>query len=88
MLGRLYSIKAGFYIFTVGNLLCLLTIPLALVLYFKRIGPFVGLRYRLTNRRIVVERGLSAKEEKSLALDHFDEIDIVVRPGQEWYHAG
>jgi hypothetical protein len=89
ILGRLYSIRAGFYVVTVGNLICLLTIPLALVLYFKRIGPFVGRRYRLTNRRIVVERGLSAvKEEKAIGLDQFDQIAVVVRPGQEWYHAG
>jgi hypothetical protein len=89
ILGRLYSIRAGFYIFTVGNLICLLAIPLSLVLYFKRIGPFVGRRYRLTTRRIVVLRGLTAKqEEKAIALDQFDHIDIVVRPGQEWYHAG
>ncbi len=88
ILGRLYAIPAGFYVLTVGNLICLLSIPLALVLYFKRIGPVVGRRYRLTNRRIVVERGLSAVEEKSLALDQFDEIEIFVRPGQAWYHAG
>jgi hypothetical protein len=88
ILGRLYAMKGGFYIFTVGNLMCLLSIPLALVLYLKRIGPFVGRRYRLTNRRIIVERGLSAKEEKSIQLDHFDNIEIAVRPGHEWYHAG
>lgn len=88
ILGRLYAIRTGFYIFTLGNLFCLLTIPLALILYLKRIGPFVGRRYRLTNRRIVVERGLSSKEEKSLGLDQFDAIDIRVRPGQEWYDAG
>jgi hypothetical protein len=88
ILGRLYAIPAGFYIFTVGNLMCLLTIPLALVLYFKRIGPFVGRRYRLTSRRIVVERGLSSTEEKSIALDQFDQIDIVLRSGHEWYDAG
>ena len=29
-LGRLYAIKSGFYIFTLSNLFCLLTIPLAL----------------------------------------------------------
>ncbi len=88
VLGRLYSITAGFYIFTVGNFLCLLSIPIALVLYFKRIGPFVATRYRVTNRRIVVERGMSSKEERSLALDQFDSIEVVIRPGQEWYHAG
>ena len=88
MLGRLYNIRAGFYIFTVGNLICLLSIPVALVLYFKRIGPFVGQRYRLTNRRVVVERGLSHVEEKSVQLDHFDRIELRVRPGQEWYDSG
>ena len=87
-LGRLYSINIGFYVFTVGNLICLLSIPIALVLYFKRIGPFVATRYRLTNQRIVVERGLSSKEEKAIALEDFDEIDLVVRAGQEWYDAG
>lgn len=88
ILGRLYAIKAGFYVFTVGNLICLLSIPIALVLYFKRIGPFVGTRYRVTNRRVVVQRGLSGKDERSIGLDQFDNIEVVVRPGQEWYHAG
>ncbi len=87
-LGRLYSIPTGFYIFTVGNLFCLLSIPLALVLYFRRIGPFVAMRYRVTNRRIVVERGLSAQEERSIDLDQFDQIQCEVQPGQAWYDAG
>ena len=60
-LGRLYSIKAGFYFFRVGNLLALASIPLALPLYFFKVLPFVGSRIRLTNRRIIVERGLSGK---------------------------
>jgi hypothetical protein len=89
LLGRLYAIKAGFSIFTLGNLICLASIPLAIVLYFKRIGPFVGLRYRVTNRRIVVERGITGQAvAKSIGLDHFDAIDVVVQSGQEWYHAG
>lgn len=88
MLGRLYAIKTGVYIFTVGNLMCLLTIPLALILYLKRIGPFVAMRYRVTNKRIVVERGLVGKEEKAIRLDQFDTIEVVIRSGQEWYDAG
>jgi hypothetical protein len=87
-LGQLYAMKAGVYIFTLGNLFCLLTIPLAIVLYIKRIGPFVATRYRVTNKRIVVERGLSAREERSIGLDKFDTIGVAVRPGQEWYDAG
>jgi len=88
LLGRLYSIQLGVPPLTLGNLLCLATIPLALVLYFKRIGPFVGRRYCVTNRRVVVQRGLSMREEKAIGLDHFDAVDVVVRPGQAWYDAG
>jgi len=54
--GRLYEKKYGFYIFTVGNLLCLLSIPGALALYFWRLAPWVGKRYTLTNRRIIEYR--------------------------------
>jgi hypothetical protein len=44
-------------------------------------------RYRLTNRRLIIER-LSGEEESSVALDNFDAIDVVVLPGQAWYPAG
>ncbi len=46
------------------------------------------MRYRVTDRRIVVERGLTGVEQRSVQLDRFDEIDVVVRPGQAWFHAG
>lgn len=88
MLGRLLNVKAGFYIFTVGNVAALLSIPLALVLYFKRVGPFVATRFRVTNKRIVVERGLTAKEEKAIEFDRFDNIQVEIDPGDEWYKAG
>ena len=87
-LGRLLNMKAGFYVFTVGNLVALLAIPLGLVLFFKRIGPFVAMRYRVTNKRIVVERGLTHQEEKAIEFDRFDTIDVEVDAGDEWYKAG
>jgi hypothetical protein len=87
-LGQLYQLRVGPYIFTLGNLFCLLTIPLALILYFKRVGPFVATRYRLTNRRIVVERGLTNREERSVGLDRFDSIEVERPAGYEWYDAG
>lgn len=87
-LGRLMNIKAGFYIFTLGNLFALLAIPVAIVLYFKRVGPFVATRYRVTNRRIIVERGLSAQEEKSIELDRFDTIEVEGDSGDAWFQAG
>ena len=87
-LGGLYNIRAGAYIFRVGNFLALASIPHALALYFYRILPYVGSRYRITNRRIVVGRGLMDVDDKSVDLDRFDRIQIDVRPGQDWFHAG
>jgi hypothetical protein len=89
LLGRAYSIQfPGIYIFKLGNLIALASIPIALVLFFLRIAPVVGKRYTLTNRRIVVQRGLTSREDKSIDLDKFNRIVIDVRPGQAWYHAG
>ena len=88
ILGRLYEIPVGFHVFTLGNLFCLLSIPLSIARYFNRTGPFVATRYRLTIRRVLVETGLMGQESKSLGLDQFDAIEIVVRPGQAWYDAG
>ena len=87
-LGGLYNIKLGYYIFKVGNLIALASIPHALFLFFWRLAPFVGVRYRLTNRRVIVERGLKQTEEKSVDLDRFDDIEIKVQPGQDWFKAG
>lgn len=44
-------------------------------------------RYRLTNRRVIVER-LSGEEEASVSLDNFDAVEVLVLPGQQWYPAG
>jgi hypothetical protein len=88
-LGTAYAIRfPDFYFLQVGHLLALLSIPIALVLFFLRIAPFIGSRYALTNRRVIEQRGLSAVEERSVDLDRFDSIDVVVQPGQAWYHAG
>src|SRR4029453_19634632 len=60
-LGTLFAITwPDIYIFRLGNLIALASIPVALVLFFMRVAPFIGIRYRLTNRRIIVERGLTS----------------------------
>ena len=88
-LGRLYAITwPNIYIFRLGNLLALLSIPHALFLYFCRVAPVIGVRYTITNRRIVIQRGLSAVDERAVDLDEFDEIQIVVQSGQAWYDSG
>jgi hypothetical protein len=89
MLGSLYAIRfPDIYFLRLGNLIALLAIPIALPLFFLRIAPGVGRRYRLTNRRVLVEKGLRNAIEKSVDLDRFNAIDVVVQPGQDWYYAG
>jgi hypothetical protein len=87
-LGRLYRLRGGFGPFTVGRLSLLATIPIGMMLYLSMRLPWAIRRYRLTNRRVVIERGITPKAEQYVDLDRFDAIDLVVAPGQEWYAAG
>jgi len=88
-LGRLYMIQwPGVYFFRLGNLIALLSVPHALLLFFMGIAPGIGRRYTLTNRRVIVKRGISGVESKSIELSRFNEIDIEVKKGDEWFHAG
>jgi hypothetical protein len=109
-LGRLYLIRWGWGVLTVGHVIALLTSPLAAFLVLARFMhgfladiEFMNLgkvflavipssliirRYTLTNKRVVVQRGLKAIDEYWVELDRFDAIDIEVLPGQEWYPAG
>ncbi len=88
-LGQLYQIAwPGVYIFRLGYLIALASIPIALVLYFLRVAPGFGIRYVLTNRRVIEMRGMPPVESKSVELDRFDEIEIITRSGDDWYHCG
>jgi len=73
--------------FTLGKLLALATIPLSLGVFVWQLLPFVYRRYRITSRRIVIDKGLRLAEEVGIGLDEFDDIDIVVLPGQDWLRA-
>jgi len=86
--GRLFLIRAGVGFLTVGNLIALASIPIMLFLYFWRKVPLWVERYRLTNRRVIVERGVKGRIQQFVDLDRFDAIEVVVHPGQEWYPAG
>jgi hypothetical protein len=87
-LGRLYRIREGFGPISIGRLALLGTIPLGLMLYLSMRLPWAIRRYRLTNRRVMIERGINPQVEQYVDLDRFDAIDLVVSPGQEWYAAG
>ncbi len=100
--GRLFGLEYGPHIFgvpvTIGRLFALASIPFMLALYFlMRLPRFPGVlvgiqnpwcwQYRLTNRRVIMENPFG-RVLKSVALDRFDAIDVVVEPGQAWYKAG
>jgi hypothetical protein len=100
--GRLFALEIGFRVFgvpvTIGRLMALASIPFMVALYFlmrlpRFPGVIIGIKnpwcwvYRLTNRRVVVENPFGA-EIKSVSLDRFNAIDVVVQPGQAWFKAG
>ncbi len=99
-LGGLYNIQwPNLSVLRIGNLVALASIPLALLLYFYKLLPFVGRQYVLTSRRVSSVRQVIAwrgMKVPALAddvtgwvdLTDFDEVDIEVCPGQEWYKAG
>jgi len=87
-LGRLYRIREGFGPLSIGRLALLATIPVGLGLYLSMRLPWAIRRYRLTNRRVIIEKAVNPKVEQYVDLDRFDAIDVVVGPGQEWYAAG
>jgi len=101
--GRRFANDVGITLFgvpiTVGRILALLSIPAILPVYFHMIIPrlpFVvfgwsnsaSRRYRLTNRRVIVEQAFGGGEQQSVSLDRFDSVHLEVEPGQEWYPAG
>jgi hypothetical protein len=88
LVGRLCAIRLGYGFFTLGKLMALATIPLSLAVFGWQLMPFICRRYVLTNRRIMVQKGLQPADERAIGLDEFDAIEVVVLPGQDWLHAG
>ena len=89
LVGRLAAVGPGFgTILTLGVLLSVVTLPISLAVYAWQLMPFVARRYRLTNRRIVIQRGLTPVEAASIAYEDFDTLEVETLPGQTWLHAG
>ncbi len=101
--GRRFENSVGLTLFglpiTIGRVIALVSIPFILPVYFHMLIPklpfvFWGVhneacrRYRLTNRRVLVEQAFGGGEQQSVSLDRFDSIEIQILPGQEWYPAG
>lgn len=87
--GRMCSVRAGIGgFFTLGKLLAVATIPVSFLLYFWRLAPRVARRYTLTNRKIVIRRGLAGAERQAIGLLDFDSIEVRTLPGQEFLRSG
>jgi hypothetical protein len=55
--------------------------------YFKKILPFLAMRYTLTNRRVMVQHGLGSKTGREVALADIDEVRII-NEDKTFYRAG
>lgn len=89
LLGRGYAVdEPRWYFLSPGNLLALLTIPVAAALYLLKLAPFVCRRYVLTDSVVVVTQGIMQRAAESVAHDAYDAIDVEILPGQAWYDAG
>jgi hypothetical protein len=89
LVGRLAAVRIGLgEFFTLGKLFALATIPLSVAVFGWQLLPYVCRRYTVTNRRIIIRKGLTAVDGRWISLDDFDSIGIEVLPGQEWLHAG
>jgi hypothetical protein len=87
--GRLAAVRLGCgEFFTLGKLLALASIPLSLAVFGWQLMPHVCRRYALSNRRIIIRKGLTGVDGRWISLDDFDSIDVEVLPGQQWLHTG
>jgi hypothetical protein len=89
LVGRLAAVRLGWgRFFTLGKLLAVATIPLSLAVFCWQLLPYVCRRYTLTNRRIIIRKGLTGVDQRWIGLDEFDTVESEVLPGQDWLHAG
>ena len=89
LVGQLAAVRLGWgQLFTLGKLLAVATIPISLAVFCWQLLPYVCRRYTLTNRRIIIGKGLVAVDQRWIGFDEFDSVDVQVLPGQEWLHAG
>jgi hypothetical protein len=57
-------------------------------LYFKKILPFLATRYRLTNRRVMICRGLKPQPVQEVRLADIDDVRVVHDANSAFYRAG
>jgi hypothetical protein len=57
-------------------------------LFLKKFAPFVCKRYTLTNRRLLVQRGLRPKPIQQINLADIDEVRLVAAKSDPFYFTG
>ncbi|HXG09977.1 MAG TPA: PH domain-containing protein [Gemmataceae bacterium] len=57
-------------------------------LYFKKVLPFLAKRYTLTNRRLMIQRGLRPKPVEEIALADIDDVRLVPDSLSAFYRSG
>src|SRR5262245_33613290 len=57
-------------------------------LYFRKVLPFLAKRYALTNRRLMVQRGLAARPRQEVALEKIDDVRLVESSYNPFYRSG
>jgi hypothetical protein len=56
--------------------------------YFLKVAPFFARRYTLTNRRLMIRRGLKPKPSQEVALADIDDIRVVNDANSDFFMAG
>ncbi len=77
-LGRLYALPIPFGLFC-----AVATLPLPLFLFAGTLFQ----RYSLTTLHVRVRKGLAGKNAEQVSLADLDDVRLVERPGQGFYHA-
>ena len=55
--------------------------------YFKKVLPFLGARYTLTNRRLMIQRGITTKIVHEVVLADIDDVRVKTDDNSEFYRA-
>jgi hypothetical protein len=56
--------------------------------YFGKLLPFVATRYTLTNRRLMIRRGLKGTPAREVALADIDEVRVLTDANSTFFRAG
>ena len=82
MMGRLCRMCTGYGFFSLGKVFALLLIPFAIGLFFFMLAPGVMRRYRLTNRRVILQKGWKGVDVRWVDFDRFDAMTSTCAPGR------